>query len=246
MELLDFDRLAVHHNVQKTVDLILRGVPSKPEIRVRTGSGAVEVVQKEESQDFEDPGFNQRFPSLSRAAGENGESNGNGHNGNGHSRDESQKGLMRIYAYGIQRTRLERAIREKRAPAYVVTELSQADAIMAIRTTYQSRPKKLRELAGKTIPTVVVKSNTFAQIACALDEILNRSTEGKDFESEAMEEVLSAIETVIQSGKPYELAPQPATIRKMQHQVTEARRVASESVGEEPNRRLRVLPNKLS
>ena len=246
VELLDFDRLAVHHNVQKTVDLILRGVPSKPEIRVRTGAGQVEVVQKEESQDLEDPGFNQRFPSLSRAAGENGDSNGNGNgNHNGHSRDDSQKGLMRIYAYGIQRTRLERAIREKRAPAYVVTELSQADAIMAIRTTYQSRPKKLRELAGKTIPTVVVKSNTFSQIACALDEILNRSSEGKDFESEAMEEVLSAIETVIQTGKPYELAPQPATIRKMQHQVTEARRVASESVGDEPHRRLRVLPNKL-
>jgi stage III sporulation protein SpoIIIAA len=246
VELLDFDRLAVHHNVQKTVDLILRGVPSKPEIRVRTGAGVVEVVQKEESQDVESPGFNQRFPSLSRAAVENGdEPNGNG-NGNGHGPADSTKGLTRIYPYGIQRTRLERAIREKRAPAYVVTELSQADAIMAIRTTYQSRPKKLRELAGKTIPTVVVKSNTFLQIATALDEILNRSTEGKDLESQAMEEVLSAIEIVMQTGKPYELAPQPATIRKMQHQVTEARRVASESVGEEPNRRLRVLPNRLN
>jgi hypothetical protein len=212
-------------------------------------------VQKEESQDLEEPGFNQRFPSLSRASSENGDANGhgNGHgngsgngNGGGRPKEDPQKGLTRIYPYGIQRTRLERAIREKRAAAYVVTELSQADAIMAIRTTYQSRPKKLRELAGKTIPTVVVKSNTFTQIACALDEILNRSTEGKDFESEAMEEVLAAIETVIQSGKPFELAPQPAPIRKMQHQVTEARRVASESVGEEPNRRLRVLPNKLS
>jgi stage III sporulation protein SpoIIIAA len=249
VELLDFDRLAVHHNVQKTVDLILRGVPSKAEIRVRTGAGVVEVVQAEESQDLEDPGFNQRFPSLSRAAADSGESNGNGNgngNHNGHSKDDSQKGLMRIYAYGIQRTRLERAIREKRVPAYVVTELSQADAIMAIRTTYQSRPKKLRELAGKTIPTIVVKSNTFSQIAAALDDIMARTTEGKDFETAAMEEVLAAIETVIQSGKPFELAPQPAPIRKMQHQVTEARRVASESVGEEPNRRLRVLPTRLT
>jgi stage III sporulation protein SpoIIIAA len=244
VELLDFDRLAVHHNVQKTVDLILRGVPSKPEIRVRTGAGVVEVVQKEEAQDVDSPGFNQRFPSLSRAAAENGD-NGNG-SGTVYGPVDPQKGLTRIYPYGIQRTRLERAIREKRAPAYVVTELAQADAIMAIRTTFQSRPKKLRELTGKTIPTVVVKSNTFTQIATALDEILNRSTEGKDLESQAMEEVLTAVETVMQTGKPYELTPQPATIRKMQHQVTEARRVASESVGEEPNRRLRVLPNRLS
>src|SRR5579863_773668 len=66
IELLDFDRLAVHHNVQKTVDLILRGVPPRPEIRVRTGAGEVEVVQKEEDVEVSDPSFNQRCPSLAR------------------------------------------------------------------------------------------------------------------------------------------------------------------------------------
>ncbi|HQU17841.1 MAG TPA: AAA family ATPase, partial [Fimbriimonadaceae bacterium] len=49
VELVDFDRLAVHHNVQKTVDLILRGVPSRPEVRVRLEGGEVEVVQREET-----------------------------------------------------------------------------------------------------------------------------------------------------------------------------------------------------
>jgi stage III sporulation protein SpoIIIAA len=242
VELIDYDRLAVHHNVQKTVDLVLRGVQSNPEIRVRTGDGKVEVLQSEEARDVDVPGFNQKYPSLARA--EAAETTASG-NGNG-TREETSKNVTRIYPYGIARTRLERAIREKRAAAYVCTDISQADAIMAIRTTYQSRPKRLRELAGKTIPTYVVKSNTYTQIACALDDILNRASEGKDFESEAMEEVIKAIETVMQTGKPYELAPQPATIRKMQHQVTEARRVASESVGDEPNRRLRVLPNRLN
>jgi len=232
IELLDYDRLAVHSNVQKTVDLILRGVQPKPEIRVRTGAG-IEIVQSEESSDVDDPSFNQRYPSLARAEAVE-------------TKEEPARAQTRIYPYGIARTRLERAIREKRSPATVVTDPSQADAIMAIRTTYQNRPKKLRELAGKTLPTVVVKSNTYTQIAAALDEIVNRAGEGKDFESQAMEEVLSAIELVMQTGKPYELAPQPATIRKMQHQVTEARRIASESVGEEPHRRLRVLPTRIA
>lgn len=232
IELLDYDRLAVHSNVQKTVDLILRGVQSKPEIRVRTGAG-VEIVQSEDSSEVDDPGFNQRYPSLARAEA-------------AEIKEEPVKNQTKIYPYGIARTRLERAIREKRTPAVVVTDLNQADAIMAIRTTYQNRPKKLRELAGKTLPTVVVKSNTYTQIAAALDEIVNRAGEGKDFESQAMEEVLSAIDIVMQTGKPYELAPQPATIRKMQHQVTEARRIAAESVGEEPHRRLRVLPTRIS
>jgi len=242
IELIDYDRLAVHSNVQKTVDLILRGVPPRPEIRVRSAAGEVEVVQKEQVQELREPGFNKKFPALARQplqepAHANGEAQ--------HEETPRLPGLIRIYPYGIARTRLERAIREKKAPAYVTTDLNQADAIMAIRGTYQNRPRKLREVAGKSVPTVVVKSNTFTQIANGLDEILNRSLETKDFETQAMDEVLKAIDTVMQTGKPFELAPQPAPIRKMQHQVTEARRVASEAVGEEPHRRLRILPVRL-
>ena len=54
-----------------------------------------------------------------------------------------------------------------------------------------------------------------------------------------------AIEIVLQSGKPFDLNPAPAPIRKVQHQIAEARRLASESVGEDPNRRLRILPTRL-
>jgi stage III sporulation protein SpoIIIAA len=242
VEILDYDRLAVHHNVQKTVDLILRGVPPKPEIRVRTGAGEVEVVQEEETKDLQEPGFNRKFPALARqpeTGREQPRTDGEMTEGPG------QQGLIRIYPYGIARTRLERAIREKRVPAYVTNDISQADAVMAIRSTYVNRPKKLKEMAGKPINTVVVKSNTFAQIAGALDEIVKGVPSTEDFEAKAMEEVLQAIETVQQTGKPFELNPQPAPIRKMQHQVTEARRMASESVGHDPNRRLRVLPTRL-
>ena len=68
IELLDYDRLAVHHDVQKTVDMILRGIAPRPEIRVRTGAGETEVVQNEETANVDDPSFNQRFPALARAA----------------------------------------------------------------------------------------------------------------------------------------------------------------------------------
>jgi stage III sporulation protein SpoIIIAA len=251
IELLDYDRLAVHHNVQKTVDMILRGVPPRPEIRVRTGVGDVEVVQKEQTAEIDEPGFNKRYPALdrgsnqppARAARPNGRTE----------RPETQIGeprdmpeLIKIYPYGIARTRLERAIREKRAPAYVINDLSQADAVMAIRSTFQSKPKKLRDIAGKPINTVVVKSNTFTQIAGALDEIIKQAQDGPDYEAKAMEEAQSGIELVLQSGKPYELSPQPAPIRKLQHQMAEARRLASESVGEDPHRRLRILPTRLA
>lgn len=250
IELLDFERLAVHHDVQKTVDLVLRGVPPRAEIRVRTDLGDFEVVQKEDTPELHEPGFNKRFPALARsgaAAAAERTAPPEQLPPAGPPKEDMQKtGLIRIYPYGVSRDRLQRAIREKRVPAYVVSDVNQADAVMTIRSTYQNKPKKIREAAGRSLPTVVVKSNTYTQISAALDDILRQANETQNFEAQAMEEVLTAIDTVMQTGKPFELAPQPAPIRKMQHQVTEARRVASESVGEEPHRRLRILPIRLA
>lgn len=255
IELLDYDRLAVHHDVQKTVDMILRGIAPRPEIRVRTGAGETEVVQNEETAEMADASFNQRFPSLARrsapaagpapsekvAAGAPGAASptlspppGDG------------AGMVRIFPYGIARTRLERAIREKRAPAFVTNDLNDADAIMAIRSTVQAKPRRLRDLAGRPVNTVVVKSNTFSQIATALDDILRQATEGTQAEQQALDEASAAIEQVIASGKPFDLAPAAAPVRKAQHRLAEASRLASESVGEEPNRRLRLLPTRLA
>jgi stage III sporulation protein SpoIIIAA len=252
IELLDYDRLAVHHNVMKTVDMILRGVPPRPEIRVRTG-GSVEVVQQEQTAEIAEPGFNKKYPALARNTEVEKVPLGPVGKPQGALRGAPEGGdgpgsLVRIFPYGIARTRLERAIREKRAPAFVTTDISQADAIMAIRSTYQAKPRKLREVAGRHVPTIVVKSNTFSQIAAALDDILRQSGEtpaNPQLEERVLEEVQSAIETVLQSGKAFELSPASAPVRKIQHQMAEARRLASESIGEEPNRRLRLLPTRL-
>lgn len=260
IELLDYDRLAVHHNVMKTVDMILRGVPSRPEVRVRTGAGTVEVVQTEQTPEFSDPTYNKRFPSLARAPGEReelqkGQPVRNGlarvtaetakENGEREGVKDESKPLIRVFPYGINRTRLERAIREKKAPAYLTTDINQADAVIAMRSTYQTQPRKLRDMAGRPVQTVVVKSNTFSQIAGALDEIVKGTSESPDVHTKAVEDAQQGIEMVLQSGKPFELSPAPAPIRKVQHQIAEARRLASESVGEDPNRRIRILPTRL-
>lgn len=250
IELLDFDRLAVHSNVQKTVDLILRGVPPRPEVRARTGAGAVEVLQSEEAPEIEAPGFNKKFPALHRKPDED-EPETQPDFARRERRNEIKAptaspspkppALLRIFPYGIARTRLERAIRDRKAPAYIINDISQADAVIAMRSTYQSRPAKLREL-NRPVATVVVKSNTFSQIAGALDELVKGTNGSRDLEAQALEEAEQASAQVAQSGKPYDLTPQDARVRKAQHQFVESKRLASEAVGEEPNRFVRVLP----
>ena len=249
VELLDFDKLAVHKDVQKTVDLILRGIAPRPEIRVRTSPGKVEIVQREETPEVAAPGFNEAFPSLAPRRPQKGEEKPKGGK---FPPPESQaptaphptKGLIRVYPYGIARTRLERAIRERRAPALITNDLSQADAVIAIRTTYQNKPGKLRELP-RSVPTVVVKSNTFSQIASALEEVLRGKGKDRESDSEAILEANEAIDLVLQTGKPIELGPQDARVRKIQYQVIEGRKLAAEAVGQDPDRRVRILPTRL-
>jgi stage III sporulation protein SpoIIIAA len=265
IELLDYDRLAVHNNVQKTVDMILRGAPPRPEIRVRTGAGLVEVVQTEQVAEMSVGGPRQLPGSAPRGlavttpegvserkvvqspdrvsakvARELG-----GHKSRREEPKEESANVIRIFPYGINRSRLERAIREKKAAAFVTSEIRDADAVIAMRSTQQTNPKKLRDMAGRALNTVVVKSNTFSQIATALDDLFKQSNESSEEESKALEEAQQGIDAVLQSGKPFELSPASASIRKVQHRFVEAKRLASEGFGEEPQRRLRILPTRL-
>jgi hypothetical protein len=151
--------------------------------------------------------------------------------------------MLRIFPYGIARTRLERAIREKKLNAYIVSDIHQADAVIAIRSTFQSKPAKLRDL-NRQIPIVVAKSNTFLQIANALEEVSVASKQVSPSESSALDQTLSAIEAANATGKPQELGPADARTRKMQIELVESKRMFAEAIGIEPNRRVRISPLK--
>lgn len=258
IELLDYERLAVHHDVQKTVDMILRGVPPRPEGRVRTRSGEVEIVQTQETL-----GLDSRLkddadsmPEPIRAVAERLALNGTAEPPAKRKRtvqkpidwsveiEKSATKPMRIYPYGINRARLDKAIRDRRLNAVPAIDIAHADGVIIFRSTFQQKPRKIKELAGRSVPTAVVRSNTYAQIAEALDQLLNKTAPERltDEEEQAAAEVMAAIQIVAQTGKPFELAPRSGPIRRVQHRTAEASRMASESVGQDPKRRIRILP----
>ena len=51
IEILEVDKLAIHHDVARVVDKLLRGQQPRPEIRVRNTVGEVEVVQRADPSD---------------------------------------------------------------------------------------------------------------------------------------------------------------------------------------------------
>jgi predicted RNA-binding protein Jag len=88
----------------------------------------------------------------------------------------------------------------------------------------------------------VVKSNTFGQIAGALEDLVNQLGKVQPDESQAIEEASAAVDMVLQTGKPVELNPQVAHNRRAQIQLAERKKLSAEAVGHEPDRHVRILP----
>jgi nucleoside-triphosphatase THEP1 len=163
-----------------------------------------------------------------------------------------------LYPYGIARSQLEQIIDILNLPIVLTKDFESADAVLALRSQIKNN-NKLRQIAKSfQIPIYGVKSNSMPQISYGLKQLLNLDESstpealdlnifaqgGSDDEIEALEEARLAVEQIVLPRKqPVELLPRSAKVRKMQHELVEHYRLQSDSMGEEPNRRLRIYPS---
>jgi stage III sporulation protein SpoIIIAA len=252
IEIIEVDKLAIHHDVAKVVDKLLRGQQPRPEIRVRNNGGDVEVIQRAELPP-DRPGersggtygmtYDRDEPTIMRGGGirELGGQNGQGH---GDAEPPAKRNLpttVRIFPYGVSRSRLERAISNLRVAGVVSKDMHEADVVIALKATFRREPAKLQEARSRSMGAYVVKSNTYIQIENCIREIFGMEGGAVPSDEEAaLTEAEEAIEHVQATGEPLELAPQNSFIRRLQHQMVEQAQLLSESVGVEPKRRIRV------
>jgi stage III sporulation protein SpoIIIAA len=233
IEMIEKDKLAIHHDVASTVDRILRGETPRPEVRVRLPDGTIQVVQVGDAPEPARETGTLVVRSSSQV------------------RERRQlPSTVRIFPYGVSRNRLERAIRELRVPAYIVRDVQQADVVIALKANARREPTRMKEVSARGLPVYVVKSNTYAQIAGSVQDIFAmRPPEGWEDSEPALDpteaalmETEAAIQEVLRTSMPVDLSPQNSYIRRLQHQLVEKYRLVSESVGVEPNRRVRISP----
>ncbi|MGP0129603.1 MAG: R3H domain-containing nucleic acid-binding protein [cyanobacterium endosymbiont of Rhopalodia musculus] len=162
-----------------------------------------------------------------------------------------------IYPYGIGRSQIEQVIEILNLPIVLTKDLHGADVVVALRSHVKNQ-SKLRQIVNiRQIPIHEVKSNTIPQITRTLQRILGMdqlripetadlrlfTRGGNDDELEALEEARLAVEQIVlPKRQPVELLPRSPKVRKMQHELVEHYRLQSDSLGEEPNRRLRIYP----
>jgi stage III sporulation protein SpoIIIAA len=218
VEIQERDRLAIHKNVAEVVDALLRGYQPQPEIRERTASGSVEIVQEADMESM---------PQLADT-----------YDRHDHGEEERERPVM-LFPYGVSRNKIERAVHNLRVNAAIARNWDDADVVLTLKTLERKGQPKLKEIAAENVPIYTVKTNTTTQIQNALRDVFNLGS--IDNEEIALRETEEAIYQVLLTNQAIELSPQTSYVRRMQHQLAEKYRLQSRSTGLEPNRRVKIF-----
>lgn len=219
VEIQDRDRVAIHPDVGKAVDALLRGQPLDTETRwldPKTGQvkkervgPAIHISKKTKEQ-----------PSFAPVK------------------------QHKLYLYGVNRGRFEQMINEIGLDnVEIVNNPEQSNLFITTKHHYRRKPQKIRESEATNLPIFVLRSNTPTQIRQFLNSIVPTFDELEKPSplEKALSEAQSAVEQVKNGAEAVELSPQSAYIRRLQHLIAERNILLSKSYGQEPERRVRIF-----
>jgi stage III sporulation protein SpoIIIAA len=227
IEIVDRQHLIVHHDVSQAVDAILRNHILRPETRYRDESGKI-IIEKGETLKKDKSGLPQR----TRYRGK----------GQQDMWPEQNAGPRptRIFPYGVGQNRLRSAAQNLGVPIEIIDDLRRAAAVITLKNYYRKRPQPISEAEERGIPVYVLRSNTVHQMEALLADIFALKVDTADPVSLAINETMQGVERVIAGAPVVELSPQPARVRRMQHQLAREANLITHSYGREPNRRVRI------
>lgn len=262
VEIISWQKVALHANVADTVDALLRGFAAPPETRQLSESGRIEIV--ENGRDDDTHGFAHATAPIARAGGAIRDDTtswelGQRRRGGGRVRDErppassfsrpasiSDVPAIKVYPFGISRARLEQAMRATGVSIDMVNDVREADTVVTMRSYYRRKPAAIREAEERSLPIYVVKSNTAYQLEQVLLQFRGDAGGGRGVRRDPMVDVFKetedAIAKVMEEGRPIELEPANSYVRRVQHQIATRYNLDSTSAGKEPQRRVKILP----
>ena len=223
VEIRNRDEFSVYHETASVVDAFLRGRTVRPEVRIRKAEG-YEVIEREAPPPpVEEPRKKRGRERVTE--------------------ERASSKVKRIYPYGVSKDRLMRAINDLRVSATIAKTPKDADVVLTLKAHEKRQPKTVKDLEDQGLEIAILRSNTVSQMKAYLMQAFGLQDQRNE-ENEAMSEVTEAVDRVMSFGKPVELSPQSAHIRRLQHQMIEQHGLGSESRGEVPWRRVIVLPTR--
>jgi hypothetical protein len=242
VEIQDRQTFAVHHDVARAVDMLLRQKPLLPEIRYRDEAGEVKIETPPQLAPVPSRESRETVPAAPKGKnGDYGDFRGK-MAASGMLDFEHTKSMqpIKIFPYGIGQNRLRQAARTLRVPVTLVDDLEDADILMTLKSYYRKHPQPITEAERLGRPVYVLRSNTVIQMESCLADIFALSERDVDPSSVALRETQEAIRKVLSGTRSIELSPQSANIRREQHELARQANLVSHSLGREPYRRVRI------
>ena len=243
IEILDRERLSVHHDVAGAVDSMLRGRPMPPETRRRGDDGQLHIETLPAPRPFSvrgDAGYRRQAALPSAPPSEE---------------DDlpfsptpprlpgGPLQPIRVFPYGVARSRLSQAARHMHLPVILAGDAGDTDVVVTLRSYYRRRQKFLSEAEARRVPVYVLRSNSLGQMEEFLSDLFNLQeprVDDADMQA-ALDETQQAIQTVLDGARSIDLPPATAYVRRLQHQLARQANLISHSYGKEPRRRVRIF-----
>ena len=261
-------RWLVHRDVARTVDLLLRGQSSRPQIRELAADGQLQV------QELAPPPPPALVASRPRTVPRPVPSPGSAPSPEGATPQTPQAPaalaipaparlpLLRVYGAGIARGALEQVVRARQLPVEVAGSVELADAVLSLRQQLGRDPHVRRQAQDLGLPILVLKSAAPPQLQRALERLLERQAQAQAHGPEdrgalpddgassrgddalaGLEECRLAVEQVVlPHGQPVELLPRSERVRLMQADLASRYRLRTAVFGRGAEQRLRVFP----
>jgi stage III sporulation protein SpoIIIAA len=257
IEIQNRDRFAVHVDIMGSVDALLRGFPLAPEVRTRDDRGKIQIektapasTSRLDAKESKTPTRRGRQPADQTqgmiaspmvaivpseiAVPET-------------QRIEQRRGALqtiKVYPHGVARNRLMQAAKRLGVPAIIVKDVSEANALVTLKTYYRDRQQTIVDAEHRGMPIYVLRANTVSQMEQFLSDLFNLSSQDQLVSSE-MNDVKSqtqqAIAAVLNGERWVDLPPGPSLVRRLQHEMARGAELVSHSYGKEPRRHVRIF-----
>ena len=250
IEIQNRDRFAIHMDIMAAVDALLRGFPLPAEIRMRDEDGQIKIEKAaavpasriEANGKTIRRGAEPYDPTRARPAdAPEKPSPVSQFDPSTSTRGPLQ--TVRIYPYGVARNRLMQAAKRLGVPAIVERDVSQADALVTLRSYYRNRQRTVVDAEQRGMPIYVLRANTVNQIEQFLSDLFNlpgmQAPSGElDY---VRQQTQSAIQAVLNGERWVDLPPGPSLVRRLQHEMARSAELTSHSYGKEPRRHVRIF-----
>lgn len=245
VEIQSWNSVAVHADVAKTVDAVLRGRTVTPETRELDESGTVRRSYQRAAAppEFEVAPFIYG-QERERRYGPEREHRPRRYEHISYEQDFAPsppaKPAMRVHPFGVSRERLQQSAGGAGLAVKVADSLSDADVVLTTKAHYRRRASVLVAAEEQGVPVYVLRRNTPGQIVGFIEQLTETDDDGGSHHSGAAEAEEGVQRILAGEASTIELRPQSSFVRRIQHRIAEQAQLRSHSVGREPRRRVTI------